>query len=566
MHEDHEKPSEKALTPPEAPRMVRAVLRSAASIHDGEKASKQRKRIKYFESKQYKDLPFEWDGSIGGPESVVGLPVYTSFAPPISQRKPPAVYPLARIIVERLSNMVFGDGLFPAVSVEGSPEDEEFVKGLIVAAALPETMKHARDLGGAAGEVALSYGFVNGEPRIEVHATGELVVLDWADLAKLVPRHVVKIWCVEEPAEDPVKGTLIEKKIWFAREWCGPKYDAKGAIEEPGAERLYRYIEGSKSVLPVWLLVNAISIGECPVVWVVNARKLISCHGRGDFEGSEGLIDRAIQTLNATTEGTINNAEPTLCLDVPMNLTPPEAVKKGGHNTILTTAVKYLEVSGSSVSAGIAQTDRLRALSFESAHVAMLDPERLVGVQSGEAMKRLMFPTVQQADVLRTHYGRAIVKLLEGLLRLAKRLVREPSVEPVIDEQGQVMLDEAGKPVTQLVDDIKRFRVPPLVRKTQDAEGVETTELIDRSPSPDEGRVAINLSWPEYFPATSLDKQQESQALQAAAGGVPVMSHKTAVAMASKIYGTPNIDSEFEAIRADQGMAKASEPKPAVPQ
>jgi len=544
-----EHPSSNAVIPATASGQTSAALRAAATIAGFERTLRLDRLDAYYRGVQYASREYGWDGRhLASSESLGGFaPFYPDWIVPLDLRRPPTNYLVGRVIVDRFTSLLFGNGSFPEVLVEGDPDTEDFLRTASVAASLPERMTHARNLGGAQGTVVLSYAWTDGLPVVEAHSAKHVLVLRWADPQRHIPHHVLKIWPTFEPTVTP-DGELVEQDGWMAREWRGPE----GAA--PGYERIYAYLPPERDRPAQWIVVAEAPLSECTVVWIRNEPVDDRHDGEGDFEGCEETIDELNTILSATSTGTAINADPTLVVKCDPKLNPGRT-KKGAFNTIYSPGgAEYLELSGAAVKAGLENVERLRAFIFEQAGMTILDPEKMSGAaQSGEALKRLMAPTLAKADRRRETYGAGIVQVLTGLWRLAKRIENSPPIEmPKLDAMGAPMLDEAGTPIVELRR--PTLRLPPRhVRKTAvDADGDVTTatdETIERRPGLGG---TVTLHWPEYFPPSEQDKLAKITTIQAANGGRPVLSPIQAIKSAAPIFGV-STDADEELARILDG-------------
>ena len=72
----------------------------------------------YFRASQDKGKQYNWDGHIDG---VGGAAIKPGWVVPHGQRRPCTRYDMAKLIVTRLTSMVFGQDRFPEIRVEGDP-------------------------------------------------------------------------------------------------------------------------------------------------------------------------------------------------------------------------------------------------------------------------------------------------------------------------------------------------------------------------------------------------------------------------------------------------------------
>ena len=568
-------PNRRALMPAQTPALVAATLRSLGDLQELPRYQGMATRHAYFDGAQYDDRSFNWDGSYCGMTSAVGDPVFPpDHVPSFTRRKMPMQIKPQRRIVSTLTSLVFGEGHFPTARCEDDPKTEDFLAGVVEAGRVDEVMGRGRNLGGVHREVAASWGWVDGLPVFEVHSARWTFVLDWHDFAQKVPRHVVKVWPVEVKTQNE-QGLLAIGEGWMAKEWRAP-YE-----QQPGAERLYRYVPPSKAVGDAgrWELLDDRPASRCRVAWMTNDASLEGDSGVADFDGEEGLIDGANMTLSAGVNGCALNADPTLCIDLPAGGNDGGQVKKGGFNTINTTDAKYLEISGASVTAALGAVDRLRHYIAEDASVPVHDPEKVKGAVSGAAMKQQDRPTTLKVAGLRRSYGDAgLVRLLQGILEDARELLDNggPDV-PAKDELGRDIVDDDGRPVMTRAE--YEFRIPPrVVRKAKkQPDGTMREEVVERVPRDDPGKgTHIVLVWPDLYPDTPEDQLAKLQAIAQGNGGAPVMSTKTGIELASPITKVQDAEQELADILAQQtklsdakagslGMMQGGEVLPGTP-
>jgi hypothetical protein len=227
-------------------------------------------------------------------------------------------------------------------------------------------------------------------------------------------------------------------------------------------------------------------------------------------------------------------------------------VRKGSDQAIIVGSsgdASYLELSGSSITAGLALYESQRRTVLESARCVIPDPNTIAaqGVSS-LAIKALYAPMLGRGAVLREQYGAGVVRVLNGILEVCRKRLRQP-IEVIDPETGQ---RRAGKFV---------LRLPPRIVDLSPAQHGEETELeeeameqvsVPRDPGKDGGEVS--LSWPKWFSPTPADLLQESQTATAATGGKPYMSQQTATESFAKSMGL-DAREEWERVRS-QGAAE----------
>lgn len=515
-HGSHRLPRSGAEVPAGTDPKVAAALRATAAMQHWERSERLDRLTAYFESRQYDDRKYDWQGYLISMPGFGPIRLPPTHVPPLADRRPPAVYALSKIIVQRYTAMVFGEDGFPELFVEDDPDSEDFVRACAEAANASDAFAEARDDGGQKGTAVVSWAWVDGEPRLEPHDARFVWPLEWVDAGRMIPATVVKIWPTCEMVENE-DGHLVERDGWMAREWAVSR-DAPG---EQGFDRLYRYVPEAGKERARWELVGDEERfdGPCPVAWIQNEKVKGRIDGRGDYEGQEGMLDALNWTLGSTVGGTAVNADPTLVMH--MNKVGNGEVAKGGFNVIWSEkGASYLEISGTATEAGLKTTDKVKAFTLESADVTLLDPEKMAGAaQSGEALRRLLFPMVKHATKLRKTYEPGIIRALEGLLLQAqKMLAREARTQ---------------------------FKLPPRVEKTME-NGKET--LSKSKPRVPGKGTRVTLKWSQFFPPSAMDLQAEVAAIMSANGQQPVISMKTAIERAAPIFGVKDAEQELKDI------------------
>jgi len=501
----------------------------------------------YFRGKQDEGKTYDWDGRMSGYGGQASIK--PGWYVPHKLRKPSTRYDMAKMIVRRLTSMLFGQDHFPEIRCEGDPDAEDFARELCTAARLKVRMAEARDLGGATGTAVLSFGFVRGAPRVKVHNAKHVTVLEWADEEELRPARVLKAYSTPRAVFDPQ--TQRTKRVDF---WQVCYWDAVREVR-------WRNIPAAVAARPDWMTWPDRSLfvhdyGFCPVYWIQNRPCGAEFDGESDYEGQEDTLDEINRLLSATTKGTISNVDPTLVIkqDPAMN---QGSVFKGSENAIFSPGgAEYLELKGTAVQAAERQLEKLRGYVLDVAGVVMADPEKLAGAaQSARALEILYAPMLANCDILRGQYGEhGIKQILLDMLRVARKLETAPAVED--PETGELYQP--------------KVILPPRMERRDRAEGDEgegdddgrgdgdDVVAVERKPGSSE---QIVLNWRPYFAPTWADIQSATTAVGAANGGKPTISQRTSVQVIAALVGVEDVDAELERIEeeADAAMEKAQQ-------
>jgi hypothetical protein len=288
-----------------------------------------------------------------------------------------------------------------------------------------------------------------------------------------------------------------------------------------------------------------------------------SIDGQPDYAETYEQLD-AIDLLNSVNvKGVTLNLDPTLKLKMEREEVGQALVKKGSENAIVTGLsgdASYLELGGTAVTAGHATIDKQREQVLETCQCVVPDPDEVVGsATSSVALKIVYAPMLAKGDIMRDQYGEAIVRLLEGMLRTARRLnVGGTIVEEHVDEAGDPLLDDAGHPMADEVE--YTVVLPPKRDKVEvlDEQGNGTGKFTVQTSPHVPGEGDLWLEWPDYFKQTSDDHQKEATALTLSTGGKPVMSQQTAVEqLATAMQRDPQ--DEWSRLRAEQQQRRQGE-------
>ena len=235
------------------------------------------KRESYFRCTQHDHKAYDFDGHIlrFGDE---GVDIPADGYVPMRRRRPSVRMDLPKIIVERLTGLVFGHGHFPKIRALGDSVAEDYVGALADVAKLRSRMVEARNIGGATGTAVLSWGFVGGKPLVEVHQSAFVEVLEWRDYERRKPLKVVKtypyskrVWSADGKPQDVT--------VHYARYW------------DENLDISWKEIPDALAKTKAWWRVPATIVahgtGYCPVYWVQNIPDSSSVDGVSDFEGQE---------------------------------------------------------------------------------------------------------------------------------------------------------------------------------------------------------------------------------------------------------------------------------------
>lgn len=499
---------------------------------------------------QDNDKLYDWNGYFRGfgPMAAIKPGWYV----PLSMRKPSVMMPLAKFITGRLTSMTLGVDSEPVVAVEGDEEAEAYVRALATASKLFVRGIEARNLGGACGSVAISYGFVEGGPRVEIHNPKHCRVLTWEDRSELVVGSFLKTYVYVEEDLDEKTGRPVQKRYFYARFIDSTRDLVWERIPEDQAR------DKNWSTLTVPDREATVIGGRCPVVWVQNHPHTSGAEpprapydGPSDYDGMCDDMEQAHRLKSATTKGTIANVDPTLVVKDAKGANSGTVRKGSGAAIYSKGGAEYLALPGDAMLAAESRLKGLRGDVLDAASVVAPAVEDVASAAKSAAALRIIFaPMTAVCTVLRASYGEGFERVLVGLLRMAR------ASGDSIDLPLQYERLEAPEP-----------------EKEGDERG--EAEMVEIELVPGESE-QVRLIWPPFFSPTWTDKQLAVTASKDANGGKPVISHRTAVRAVAQLFGVEDPDAELESIEedSDRGLdremqalatARGPEPGPADP-
>ncbi len=498
-------------------------------ITDGPRYAELDRYESHFRLTQDDDKLYDWNGYFRGfgPMAAIKPGYYV----PLSMRKPSAMMPLAKFITGRLTSMTLGVDSEPVVMVEGDEDAEAYARALATASRLFVRGIEARNLGGMSGSVAISYGFVEGKPRVEVHNPKHCRVLDWEDRSELLVGSFLKTYVYVEEELDEKTGRPIQKRYFYARFIDRTRDISWDRIPEDQA----RDANWSRIAIPDR---EAAVIGDvCPVIWIQNHPHTAGAEpprapydGPSDYEGMCDDLGEVHRLKSATTKGTIANVDPTLVIKDDRAKNTGSVQKGSGSAIYAKGGAAYLSLPGDAMQAAEGRLKSLRADVLDSSGVVAPPVEDVASAAKSAAALRIIFaPMTAVCSVLRASYGEGFERVLVGLLKMARELgddeidlpARFERLEPPEPKEGEKEPEE--KPEAEIIE----IEIKP---------GVSDQ---------------VRLLWPPFFSPTWTDKQLAVQAAKDASGGKAVISHRTAVRAVGQLFGVEDPEAELEAIEED---------------
>jgi len=451
---------------------------------------------------------YDWDGNI---VSDGNAPIAPGWVVPMAQRKPCARYDLSKVIVGRFTALLFGTDRFPEVMIAGDPEQEEYVRGLCEATRLPLRMIEARNVGGSQGSVAVSFAFVDGKPKLEVHKAKHCTVLDWRDRSELRPSSVLKAYKYPRRVFDSESGKLKTVDFFYARHWT----ETTETLWEPipfSVANSTRWSAAPRTVVEH-------NYGFCPVYWAQNLPNDEDEDGFSDYAGLLDNLDEMNRLMSAGVRAVKANSDPTFVVKEDPAL-KTEHLRKGQGSAIFSRGgAEYVVLPAHTIDSITKTKEDLRQATLDVASVIAADPETLSGAaQSAAALRLLYAPMTAQADIYREQYGEMLIKpLLIGMLKASASL----------EAQG--------------------FEVY-LPKRIVRVEGSDEVKILDRVRGESE---QISLNWNPYFSPTWQDIKAAAEAVKSANGDKAILSQRSSLAAVASLFGVEDVDDEMHRIHED---------------
>jgi len=483
-----------------------------------------------YRAAQYDTCSSEWDGSqkisrIDREAINSGAYIPPGFYDlgamlPLRFRRPTAPYPLARVIVDRFTSLLFSEKRHPRVKIEDDDATDDYVQALLDASRFWPTWMQARGLGGAMGSVAVGFSILAGKPHLEIFdprwATPVFVSRTGNELKRLEVLY-------QYPREtyDGETGVWREVPYWYRR-----VIDAERDI-------VYRSIPVTDEA-PVWQVENEVmhGLGEVPVVWCQNTPTQDDADGDSDVHGVLEMLHAIDQLLAQAQIGTIANADPTLVISTDASL-PPDLAKGSRAPIQLPSSGKaqYLELQGIGAKAATELADLYRKRVLESCHCVLEDgsdgKER-----TATEVERSYAAMIARTDVLREQWGETGLKpLLNKMLRAIRTV-----------EQGR--MGEDGRVVRGVVT------IPPHIDRN--AEG----RIVSKRPREIGSGEVIDLVWPAYFEPTITDADVAVKTAAAALAG-KLVDQEAAVSYVAPFFHVADAKAMSDRIRNEGAMQMA---------
>ncbi len=460
---------------------------------------------RYYWGLQYDDRTVAWDGrqwispdqrrGLAHPGGVLASP------PPWYYRRPFIRRQLCRAIVDRFTDLLFGEDRLPSIE-PASNDGHEWIHLALKISRWWERWSLIRTLGGAMGSVVAAVKLRNGTPVVEVINAKWCRPLwhhddpDTRRLAALEVRYVRPVQALEEVrTSSGLARRWVERREWYRR-LITPEADVVMTAPLP---------QGSAATPLQWRILDAVEhgLGFVPARWITNTEVVAGLDGAPDCDGLWDALEALDALYSDAFVATHYSADPTL---VVKTLRQADQIQTGSQMALVLhpdESAELLELRGSGGAAALEQARALEKAILEDAH-CVLTPETDAG-PTATAVIRREAQMLARADQLRRQYGAAMEELFEDLLRLC-RAARDG-------------LDA-------------RLRAVPM-------------------PSFDD----VTVVWPRYVQPSPQDEELHVRKVgQARAAGL--VSRETALKAIARFIGVTNPEEELERLRSEEAAAR----------
>jgi len=488
---------------------------------------------RHFRCSTYDGYKVHWDGTKATTDEEADHVATQSYTPegfvdeggdmPLRFRRPSSQYYLGRVIPLRFTSLLFGKKRCPKL-LSDDPDTGDWLDGWAKAVSLWGRMKSARNFGGAMGSVGIGFKFVRGRPVFEVFDP-RWAEPEFSDRQTMTLRRLVIQYQYPEWQRDPMDGTPYAVWYWYRR------------VIDANTDTVWRKVKVIINEEPDWanepnVLVKH-NLGEVPCEWIQNEPVDDDIDGDPDCHGCYDKIKVIDGLWSESTVGVQANCDPSTVIasdrefrnGIRMGHKEGIQVEKGG-------SVTNLETTGQSAKAAadLANTFEEHVLTMcrcilENSHGNIGGADR-----TATEINRNFSAMLDRADDFRQTYGDPLVRLLEKVLRAARRLTGV-TIGRAADGTAEVQQQVIRLPKKKVVD-------------TKDPSKVTFEERV--LGNGDE----VDLHWPDYFEPSLADVQLAVDAAGKAFKVYGIVDIEAALKFIAQYLRIEDIPSQIEKVRA----------------
>lgn len=483
----------------------------------------------FYKCLEYAHLEWDWNGYKAdaveaiSPDAIVPQ----GFTQPgaslkAHQKRPSAPQRLTPLVVDRFTDLLFGEGHKPRVSVEDDPVADDFLQAVLKRSKFWTVMTEARNMGGSMGSALLTVQLRPDQVRkrgrfvIRSHSPKTVHDVIWEDRDALVPAGVLIQYVYFEEVEVLDKSGRptgrVNQQPYLYRRIIDEAMDVffePAAIDGPELPELKVDLRQSYEH----------GLGRFPGVWVQNLPNGEEIDGVPDCAGAYQIFQTIDLQISQQNKALLVNQDPTIVFkrDPKMEkLNVP--IRKGSENAIEVGPggdAHYMEMGASAQGASREFVKELRSAALKKCKIVDADPQTMAGAgTSGVAMRLLFRPEFSNAGKLREQYGPAIEVIAEIVLDYARRFSDRLKYE--------------GRQTP-------RFDLPVRTIPGEGGEGVVRVERV-----PGKGSL-ISVHWGEFSPPTPSDIQS-TVATVASATMANLLDVETGVQLVARAFSLEDVE------------------------
>ena len=393
---------------------------------------------------------------------------------PVELQKPIAGYYLGRVIVNRFTSLLFSKKRHPKLTSD-DPKTEDWLKGFTDAVKFWARAVELRNYGGGMGAVGLSFKFINGMPRIEVHNPNWSEPTDYNRETGEVGKFEIRYQYVKEVRNR--KGEWEDRWFWYRR-----IIDAEHDIVWAKVEVTDQEPEWENETPTSQVDHN---FGFCPVVWIQNKPNSEDIDGDPDCHGIWDKIEAIDHLDSRAYVATLANCDPTPIVSSDLDF---DEIRTGHKEAIQVEkggSVNFAEIRGQGITTAITLAERFEDQALTISR-CQLDKDKGGAPKTATEVEHQYSSMIEEADILRAQYGIGIEKLMKMVLQAARMLLE---AHPETNDKGETVRVS------------RKIILPKRADKNPDTGAVTYSER-----ELGEGE-QIELKWPEYFEPTQTDVQ-----------------------------------------------------------
>jgi hypothetical protein len=384
---------------------------------------------------QYNDLPYNFFQKSN----------FSGQALPMEERKPAVIYNLPKIIVDRSTDMLFGDEHWPTVHIE-DPDAKDTEKAIDILVRFSSFNRYWRKAArmGSVGSVAVIFKIIERKLYHEVLNAKDCTPY----FHPIIPNEVVKIrQQFQIKGQDLVpygySGLEPTTMYWYTRD-----FDERSEVEYFPIK-----VADATKAADLNLSRNDLrsfnhDLGFLPGVWIKNLESEDKIDGESTFEAVINFQHQLDYQLSYIGRVFKYTGDPLLALKDPSILDPNGTgegiVNQQGNALILNEDgdAFMVEIQADAQKKAMEYTEKLRKLALEIGRGNRADPDKLAAVQSGKALALLHKDIIGLVGELRVSYGNdgLVPYLLKVLKAMEKYEIAYPGMAK-LKVKSEVIMD-----------------------------------------------------------------------------------------------------------------------------